>query len=180
MVIHTIDDLAWTGPAALGHIAIEAEVVDLRTPLAAQLTAYWESKHRDNDLPAWGDMTLRELGPLLPYLLLADPVQSGWRFRLFGTQLAARFQVEWTGRRVSEVFVPETAAACDRLYDAIARRRAPIHTGGRYLGLGIAHRKYEAAHLPVIGRDGVTVWIFGGLFFDDDLHGGGDVSGPRA
>lgn len=163
----------WTGQSGLGHIGVEVEPAEPRHPGALRIMAYWESKRPGGTgIPPWRSIVPGEIVPLLPSLLLAEPAGDDWRYRLHGTRLVSRCGVEWTNRYVREVYEPASADACNRLYRAITRRRSPLHVRGRYLGLGIEHATVEAVHFPVIGRDDRTIWIFGGVFFLNEVFRG--------
>lgn len=151
-------------PAALGAIRFEAVPAEPEHPDAHALDAYWQAKARDG-IPARADIDPRDIVPLLPQVLIAEPDGAGWRYRLFGSGAARRIGVDFTAKRTDAIYEHATAAECCRLYRAVARYRRPIHVRGRYLGLGIEHLTIEAVHFPLLGRDGETVWIFGGLFF---------------
>lgn len=165
MLEFEIGQWRWSGPEGLGHIGVDAERALLSHPDAIELICYWEQKRRGEEIPEWKEIRPREIARLLPFLLLAEPRGDDWFYRLFGSVLATRSGVEWTNHLVSEIYTAKTARDCAHLYKAVTAGRKPIHLRGCYLGIGIEHKTMEAVHLPVIGRDRATVWVFGGVFF---------------
>lgn len=150
----------------LGHIGLRAELIPSPLhPDALKLLAYWESKRTDKGLVSRAAIAPQEILPLLPSLFIAEPRAADWSYRLFGTGIAARCGVDFTNKTVAQVYDPETSEACHRLYRSIACRLQPTYVRGNYLGLGIEHATIEALNFPILGRDGRTIWIFGGIFF---------------
>ena len=154
----------------LGHIGVDAEVVAApQHPDALKLLAYWQSKNGGGGIPARASIQPNEILPLLPQIFIAEPHDSEWRYRLFGTGIAARCAVDFTGRATRRIYEPGTAEACIRMYNSVARRLQPVHLRARYLGLGIEHATMEGVQLPILGRDGRTVWVLGGVFFFPEM-----------
>ena len=151
----------------LGHVRLEAAQIAEDHPQARELRAYWESKQSCNGVVTRQAIQPKEILPLLPHLLIAEPwIDGDWRYRLGGTALVARMGVELTGKTVKQIFEPDSAEAICRLYGLTALGERAVSLKGRFLGLGIEHVWGEGMHLPIRGRDGRT-HIFGGVFFFD-------------
>lgn len=154
------------GAAGLGHVGVNADLITRpEHPGGLKLLAYWESKATGGGLVSRAAIAPHEILPLLPYLFIAEPRESGWFYRLFGTGIAARCGVDFTNKAVAQVYEPATSETCERLYRSVSRRLLPTYIRGYYLGLGIEHATLEALHFPILARDGRTTWIFGGIFF---------------
>ena len=135
---------------------------------ADELLAYWRTKAPPDGLPRRVDIVAAEIPRLLPSLCIAEPVDDGgdWRFRLVGTSLAMRYNFDWTGRRVSELSQRDVADSIIALFHRLAQERAPGFVTASVRVPSNPHMLvYEAAVLPIIGRDGSTVWMLAGLFF---------------
>ena len=116
-------------------------------------------------MPRLSTIRPRELAPLLPHLFIAEPGQSGWRYRLCGTAVSDRFGVECTRKAVHHIFEPETAEMLDDTYEAVAQDYLIGASRGHTFVLGVDRGVAEAVHAPLLGRDGHTVLVFGGVFF---------------
>lgn len=150
--------------SGLGQIPVVVELGEPRHPAAAQLLAYWDSKRSGETLPFREDIRPKDIAPLLPNTFIAEPIGRTWRYRLGGTELARRSKVEWTGKTLEEVYEPATAKEANRLYNSVAQRRLPTCVRGCYLGLRIERALFEGIHLPILARNGHSVWILGGVF----------------
>jgi hypothetical protein len=132
-----------------------------------QLLAYWRSKCPPGGLPRREDIVPEEIPRLLPNLLIAEPVDGGedWVYRLIGTAIVERHGKDFTGMRVSESFPPDVADAYIADYQHGAASREPWAVHGNFVFPGIEHIRFEALGLPILGRDGVSVWLLIGLFY---------------
>lgn len=138
------------------------------------LLDYYQSLKRDGSkaLPRRQDIEPWELGPLLPYVFFVLPdgesdVKSDYRYSLVGTGLTRRFNLDSTGRRISEIYDRPALLQTRGLYDRVTQRRVTAVTDGHFSWFGVEHMSFEAVHLPILTRDGRRVQIFGGLFFHD-------------
>jgi hypothetical protein len=131
------------------------------------LLAYWRSKCPPDGLPRREDIVPAEIPRLLPNLLIAEPVDGGedWLYRLIGTAIVDRHGKDMTGMRVSESFPPDVAEAYIADYQHGAASREPWVVHGNFVLPGIEHIRFESIGLPILGRDGVTVWLLIGLFY---------------
>lgn len=64
----------------------------------------WRAKQREGRLPARADFSLDELRPLMGRLAILDVVDGGadFRFRLYGSRIAAAYRGEMTGKSIRE------------------------------------------------------------------------------
>lgn len=148
-----------------GNISFEYEAIADEHPDARELIAFWSSKRCGDQLPFRAAIQPADFVKLLPSLFIAEAKGSDWYYRLVGTGIAGRFRVDLTGKSVGEAFEPARAEQVARFYHSVAQGREPVSTKGRYLGLGIDHATVQNVHLPILGPDGRTVWILGGVFF---------------
>lgn len=82
------------------------EVGDIGGPTTLRdLYALWCASRRGDALPGRGEIDVFALRPWLGYLSLVEPTEErdGFRYRLFGSELAGALQCEMTACRVAEL-----------------------------------------------------------------------------
>ncbi len=95
------------------------------------MCTYWESLKRGAALPHYRAIDPLNMGPILGYVLLLEPVDGDrdFRYRLFGTVIAALSEFDLTGQLASTLHastgVVEFGLAAFR---AVARRKAPLYS----------------------------------------------------
>ena len=131
------------------------------------LLAYWQSKAPPCGLPRRKDIVPAEIPLLLPNLMIIEPLNDGsdWKYRLVGTAVAQRYGFDWTGKRLTELLDAATAPGIIRFYSDLAAARTPCFVTGRALTEGRDHIVYECGGLPILGNDGLSVWVLMGVFF---------------
>ena len=131
------------------------------------LVAYWESKRPPGGLPRRDDIVAYEIPHLLPNLLIAEPTDGGadWIYRLVGTAIVARSGRDTTGMRVRQIFPPEVADVYIGDYRSGVETRAPWFARGYFTLPVTEHVQFESVGLPILGRDGVTVWLLLGVLY---------------
>jgi len=137
---------------------------DLQPPPLQFLLSYWTGLRKDDGLPRAGDIDPLNMRPALGYVLLLDIVEGGldFRYRLFGTILAAVSGFEMTGKLMSEH--PTSPYILDfyrATYRAALQRREPlatVHSPPVAVSTTIWHRLI----LPFADRDGAVVRLMGG------------------
>lgn len=156
-------DAAESAGAAMLEIE---ESLTSKHPDLHRLLAYYQERRRPDGLLSRGALVPRDLVELLPSLCIAEPVGDGdWRFRLIGTGLVDRFGSEFTGRTVRAIYEQKSARTVVGIYDRVAEGRHAIMCRGRFLGLRIEHLRCESVQVPLLGADGRTIMILGGVFF---------------
>jgi hypothetical protein len=142
------------------------ESLTSKHPDLHRLLAYYQERRRADGLLPRAAIVPRDLVELLPSLCIAEPAGDGdWRFRLIGTGLVDRFGREFTGRTVRAIYEQKSARTVVSIYDRVAQGRHAIMCRGRFLGLSIDYLHCESVQVPLLGADGRTVMIFGGVFF---------------
>jgi len=149
-----------------GHPKVEV-VTSPSLEATRELLAYWRSKCPVGGLPGRDEIVPHEIRRLLPHLLIIEPINGGadWVFRLVGTATVFRHGTDATGMRVREVFPSEVADAYIADYQRGVANRAPWIVHGNFVFPGKEHVRFESVGLPILGRDGVTVWLLIGLFY---------------
>lgn len=150
-----------------GTIRFEGERRPAEHPKAGALLAYCETKRAGGDLLSRNSVEPRDILPLLPHLFIVEALDGDWRYRLYGTGLQARFQVEMTWKRLGEIYEPRTAGDMNGLYEDVTRSGTSVAMRGCYRGAGFEDARIEAVQIPMLARDGRTRHILGGLFFLD-------------
>jgi hypothetical protein len=134
---------------------------------AKALLTYWQSKAPVEGVPRRQDIEPAEIVPLLPNLMIIEPVAEGsdWKYRLVGTAVAQRYGFDWTGQRLTELLDAATAPSVIQFYNDLAAARTAAFVTGRAQAEGREHIVYECAALPILGSDGASVWVLLGVFF---------------
>jgi len=109
-----------------------------------------------------------DLVTALSHLFIAEPIGQTWRYRLVGTGIVGRVGYEFTGKSLDEIYTTATAIATNKAYTSIARHPRIVNLVGHYLGVDLDHAPVEVVHIPMLARDGHTVWVFGGAYFFDN------------
>ena len=137
-------------------------------PLAVGLDEAWNRWRGARALPHRKDVNPAEIAPILPYLLIAEPLDNGldWRFRLTGSGQTERLGRETTGRALSELYTPNHVAIIAKTYAHVTSRQVRHCCLLNFPGIERDYRQWESLLLPIIAPDGDT-WILGGLFFQD-------------
>jgi hypothetical protein len=134
-----------------------------------ELLTYWQSKFRDGRPPSRNDLRpVEEVPSLLPRLFLIDVEGNQFRFRLIGTFIVARAGRDSTGRLIDETLMPERGpqAWLDGLRKVASTQEPVLGVTRPSSGLSA---EYIALALPLVGEDGSTEMILGGLFNGQDF-----------
>jgi len=157
------------------------DVVRSPAPAALRATAnrflleYWLA-HRRGAMPPVSAIDPVRLAPALGRILIVEPVEQGadFRYRLFGTDVAAVSGIEMTGKLLSAHPMPvELVSFGLALYRNLLARPEPVQTVN--LPPTKLYSSWERIVLPFAGADGaVTRFLVGNTGFDQDgreLHG---------
>jgi hypothetical protein len=172
-----MSSLASDIPAAL----TAKDVVEGRQQIRTQLTIcdtatsdggrtllnYYQSHQARGVLPKRTDMPCRELLGIMPDLFMLEPVDAAghdWRFRLVGQGLVEHVGVDATGLCISQAYEAEDAKRNAGDYRDIAMNGNTRITRGTFHGIDREFLQMEIVHVPMVGSDGVTPWVLGGLF----------------
>jgi hypothetical protein len=161
-----------TGPADRpmlegGDGDLLVEIDGPRNPLAVAMYDLWRSLAPPDGLPNREDFTFERLANLgiLGNCFVIEPMDGGrdWRYRLLGSQITWLFGGDATNIPFSQHFEGEEAELCIRLSNRVAQTRKPVFLFGRFTP-GNFSGTLETMSLPVLGRDGSTVWLIGASF----------------
>jgi hypothetical protein len=132
------------------------------------LAGHWIRLAGEAALPVVGRIDALELGPALGYLMLLDPVDGplldaqDFRYRLYGSTLAAISRFDMTGRLLSEypasIYVAEFSMAA---YRAVLERRQPLFTARNPVGAEETARWLRLA-LPFADARGTVIRLLAG------------------
>lgn len=142
-----------------------------RHPRFQDLATYLAAKAPPGRLPGRHHIDPIEIPRLLPYLNLVDVVREAdrrrYRFRLVGTDVAAKNGSDVTGKWVEDAFPPEPAAAITSAYDEVVATRTPHHWAS-VMGIpGREHVRFERIMFP-LASDGETVDMLIGVYAFND------------
>lgn len=127
---------------------------DLVSPHLTFLHGFWRQRSRDGDLPLSEAIDALALRSALGFVMLLEPVDGGadFRYRVYGSAIAARSGLELTGKLVSAVPAPLVAAYFLATYRAVLVRRCPLlarHTTHH----DIQVTQWDRLILPFVDRD---------------------------
>src|SRR5882724_3611992 len=136
----------------------ESTAPTVESPLLQRLLADWQVRRQGRLLPSRRDFDPLDLKYILGKLLLVDVEREPlrFRFRLVGTELAARSGVELTGRTLDDYPSPEYREFMRRRYTQTVDERRPLSSVQTRLVVDDQIRRYEALLLP-LAADGETV-----------------------
>lgn len=90
--------------------------------------ALWEHKRVGRLMPARRDFSVvTDLRPFLGSLMLTERVDGDWRFRIFGTTIAALLEVERQGQRLSDLAEVD-AEQIGTLFARVLSSQAPLQS----------------------------------------------------
>jgi hypothetical protein len=135
---------------------------DIADPRLVRLLAHWNELYA---LVSIGGMPLvRAFDPtpvrfIIGWLMIVEPIEGGadFRYRLYGSQIAATTGRDLTGCKVSDSF-PMFAAWTSQLYrDAMAHKHPVLtrHSPRRYVPV----EQWERLILPFAAPDGSVAWF---------------------
>ncbi len=135
-------------------------------PRLRTLHDYWSAKRRGRRMPARPDIDPVEIPRLLPHLMLVSVSGEppGFRFRLVGTEIVARYGAELTGRALDEVDLGTALGSVRSQYEETVRDTAPTYCRHAIETKGGKYQRYERLLLP-LSRDGTHVdMLLGGIY----------------
>jgi len=106
-------------------------LADLRLPPLQGLLTYWEGLRGDAAMPSQDRIDPLDLRSFLGHIMLLDVVDDGadFRYRLYGSKIAARTGYDMTGKLVSQNQAgPAMGAFLSAGYRAVLGRREPLLT----------------------------------------------------
>lgn len=135
---------------------------------AQQLYDYWRGLADPPDLPARDSIRLEALAELgcADRVFILQPIDGGadWHYRLLGTQIAMLYEHDITKVPFREFMRPDEAERAIELSNHVLATREPLFLQARYVA-GEKRPPIETMSLPITGRDGAEIWLFGGTFF---------------
>lgn len=154
-------------PRKIGPAKFAGEFAEAGHECSFILFAYWAAKRGTDDFIRREALVPRELVRLLPWLFIFEPKSDDWRIRLIGTRLCGRLGADITGWALAEVFDRQSAENLVRMFNTIVSERDPKVLKGDYIEQERATATTEAVLLPMLARDGHTMHILGGAFFEE-------------
>jgi hypothetical protein len=121
---------------------------------------YWRRKAAGRSMPSRADIDPAEIASLLPHVMLVDVLDDGgYRYRLIGTETAAKQGVNATGMRLTEAIPdPHYRAHVISLYDECVRERRPLYSERVFFGAdGIGPERHMSNLFMPLSNTGV--WI---------------------
>jgi hypothetical protein len=141
------------------------------------LHRYWLQKHQEGRPPARKDLDpLIEIPSLVANLVLLDPVDGNYRYRLVGTEVVRRTGMEMTGKMIGlTITLPEMREQWREALDGVAIGQKPQLFLSK-MPQGVTAR-YVTLMLPLVAASGETEMILAGIFFDGYVPPGKRVPG---
>jgi hypothetical protein len=130
---------------------------DIAAPQLRQLYAWWRAHHVAGKFPSRRQIDPLDLKFLLGNLMIIDVAHDPlrFRFRLIGTELAARMRRDWSGKPLGTYPDAEFRDHLQRVYEDVVRGRVPVANTRRLLVDGRSYR-YDGLILP-LSTDGTVI-----------------------
>lgn len=132
---------------------------DITDPRLVKLLAHWHKLNAGlgpQELPPITRIDPLELGFILGWLMMMDPIDGGldFRYRLYGSSIASTTGRDLTGLKVSDSFPVFSAWAIGVYQDVLSRRRPVLtrHSPRRYVRVD----QWERLVLPFVGESGTV------------------------
>ncbi|HEV7372193.1 MAG TPA: PAS domain-containing protein [Arenibaculum sp.] len=136
---------------------------------------YWRSKLGGRAMPARRDLDPLDIPKLLPWLMLTDVLRNplDFRYRLIGTEIAARARRDYTGRRFSELTHtgPSSQVWIDRA--RVVETCRPVFTTPPYTGGDDSVSAVSGIHMPLSDDASSVNMILSVVTFQTRRQGGG-------
>lgn len=115
---------------------------------------YWRSKAAGRAMPRRVDVDPVDFAWMLGWVTLVEPLPDGdWRFVVDGSNIAAVFNIDMTGKRLSEYPLPAVRDILVNTFAAAAEMRGPY-----FLTYDIEHDlrrwRYDGLLLPLCDESG--------------------------
>lgn len=165
------DDTHPKGPMKLEERPLEPfakespEPGDIADPRLVRLLGHWEALRAAKS--AGGLPLVQAFDPtpvrfIIGWLMIIEPLDGGgdFRYRLYGSQIAAITRRDLTGCKISDSF-PQFAAWTSTLYRASMAHKHPMltrHAPRRYVPV----EQWERLILPFASPDGSVAWFLVG------------------
>lgn len=149
-------------PDVLSYEGIDVELseigaaADLPLPIHRVVFGWWDGARGDRSMPAARDFDIAAVSEAAGWLHLLEVIEEGadFRYRVYGTLVAAATGLDLTGRRVSEqpepVRTPLTA-----LYRDMVLRPRPVRSLVHFPGPSVAAPRWDRIMLP-LGEGGTV------------------------
>jgi hypothetical protein len=130
----------------------------IRSPAVRSLFAYWDRIRAGRIAPSWSEIEPGEIKSLLPYLIVAEILDSPFdiRYRLIGMAVVEAFGFDFMGKTLSSLERDSGAPSWFPVYRQFLARRGPCF--GQYkIPLGVSQFDLvDAAAFP-LSDDGNTI-----------------------
>ncbi|WP_421707992.1 PAS domain-containing protein [Algihabitans sp.] len=140
--LHTLDD-----GSQLAH------------PVLRKIYAYWSQRSAGRWAPARSEIDPVDLGPLLPYIALVEPLDGGrdYRLRLIGEHILQGYRFAPVPRLLSDIKDQTAQDVMRAQYKRLARERRALRLGPQFSGMPEReHVVTEHIDLP-LSTDGLKV-----------------------
>lgn len=126
----------------------------IETPCLRRLYAYWDERRQGREFPARGDLDPVDFRYILGHVLLIDVLDDPlrFRFRLHGSELAARAGYDMTGKMADDLPNAANRALLIERCRLLVETRQPMAAADERI-LGRRRFGYEVIWLP-LARDG--------------------------
>ncbi len=143
----------------------------MEAPLSAGANAlhdYWRGLATPPDLPRRQQISMDALSRLgcLDSVFILEPTEdrTDWRYRLLGTRIVQMYGADVTLLPLRAHMTKEEADVAIALSDHVRDTLTPVFLKARFVS-GEHTVPVETMSLPILGRNGTDIWLFGGTFF---------------
>jgi hypothetical protein len=136
---------------------LDAFVAQIEDEQLRRLYLYWDEKRAGRKFPARRDIDPLELGFVLGWVLLLDVEYNPlrFRFRIYGSALAARVDYDMTGKYADEHPNETVRQHIEAAWRDVVTRATPVHAWMED-GRGPAQHQFETLRLP-LSSDGAVI-----------------------
>jgi hypothetical protein len=141
-----------------GRIRILDQILDaIEDDRLRRLFQYWDAKRGSRRCPARADIDPLDFAYVIGWVNLLDVSYNPlrFRFRLHGTELRSKNQVDLTGKYLDEHPLADLRAYIEPIWRDVVERGVPTHGFYEQTVANAPHR-YEALRLP-LSADGQTI-----------------------
>lgn len=135
------------------------------SPRLQALYEYWLAKHRSGRLPSRDDLDPRDIRDVLPIVFLVDVVREPlrFRFRLVGTEFAAKYGRDFTGEFLDDLVEPSEIDDAASDFASCVADRTCIRTHRRWQNDSGYYWYFERILLPLVDDAGGVNMLLGGI-----------------
>lgn len=98
-------------------------------PALEAVARYWSERRAQRRMPDRADIDPLDLPPAIwPNLIITEPSDGGWRYRLVGSAHVERYGMDFTGKLTHEIMQGSYRDYMNAIYDATFHEGVPVYS----------------------------------------------------